>query len=387
MKLFGSALILAGTALGAGMLAIPMVLAQFGFIISSLLMLVIFIGTTYSALLLAEACSKTKDSNSMSSVALMTLGKNGQRIINALFYLLLICMAIAYLLGIGDIISRLLANVGVEISAISSYSLFSLLVGLIVVAGKAYVDKLNRGLFFIMVGTLFIVIVSLMSNIHLDFITQESDYSVNTIVKYSAIIFTSFASMVVIPSLVDYNRGASQGEIRNMILLGSLIPLICYITWLFAIIGNLGTDAIARLHSISELINAFSDQQSDLKLIVAVFSSLALITSFLGVSMALYDQNKDALSSNKANTYVLTFVLPLALAALFSNQFVSMLDYAGMVLVFLAVWGPILMVRKVRQPDFPLPNLETTYTAGGGTAALSSAFLFGALIFVSWFMG
>lgn len=369
------------------MLAIPMVLAQFGFIISSLLMLVIFIGTTYSALLLAEACSKTQDSNSMSSVALMTLGKNGQRIINALFYLLLICMAIAYLLGIGDIISRLLANVGVEISAISSYSLFSLLVGLIVVAGKAYVDKLNRGLFFIMVGTLFIVIVSLMSNIHLDFITQESDYSVNTIVKYSAIIFTSFASMVVIPSLVDYNRGASQGEIRNMILLGSLIPLICYITWLFAIIGNLGTDAIARLHSISELINAFSDQQSDLKLIVAVFSSLALITSFLGVSMALYDQNKDALSSNKANTYVLTFVLPLALAALFSNQFVSMLDYAGMVLVFLAVWGPILMVRKVRQPDFPLPNLETTYTAGGGTAALSSAFLFGALIFVSWFMG
>ncbi|NVJ56554.1 MAG: hypothetical protein HWE19_09390, partial [Vibrionaceae bacterium] len=35
MKLFGSALILAGTALGAGMLAIPMVLAQFGFVTSA----------------------------------------------------------------------------------------------------------------------------------------------------------------------------------------------------------------------------------------------------------------------------------------------------------------------------------------------------------------
>ncbi|MEZ8387332.1 aromatic amino acid transport family protein, partial [Vibrio splendidus] len=31
MKLFGSSLILSGTTLGAGMLAIPMVLAQFGF--------------------------------------------------------------------------------------------------------------------------------------------------------------------------------------------------------------------------------------------------------------------------------------------------------------------------------------------------------------------
>ncbi|MFS1428279.1 aromatic amino acid transport family protein, partial [Vibrio splendidus] len=69
MKLFGSSLILSGTALGAGMLAIPMVLAQFGFMISSVLMLLIFIGTTYSALLLAEACTKTKDNSGMSSVA------------------------------------------------------------------------------------------------------------------------------------------------------------------------------------------------------------------------------------------------------------------------------------------------------------------------------
>ena len=40
MKLFGSSLILSGTALGAGMLGIPMALAQFGFTVSLILMLV-----------------------------------------------------------------------------------------------------------------------------------------------------------------------------------------------------------------------------------------------------------------------------------------------------------------------------------------------------------
>ncbi|PMN99809.1 tyrosine transporter [Vibrio sp. 10N.222.55.F9] len=374
MKLFGSSLILSGTALGAGMLAIPMVLAQFGFMISSVLMLLIFIGTTYSALLLAEACTKTKDNSGMSSVAYLTLGSKGKHFINALFYLLLVCMLIAYILG-------------VDVSASVAYTIFSLLMGAIVVSGKSYIDKLNRGLFILMVVMLFIVIASLFSNIRLDYLTQTSQYTANDVVQYSAVIFTSFASMVVIPSLVIYNREATQKQIRNMILLGSVIPLICYLTWLFAIIGNLGTDAISQFHNISELISAFSGQSAWLKVVIALFSALALVTSFLGVSMALYDQNKDAVTNNKALAYALTFILPLVLAELFASQFVSMLDYAGMVLVFLAIWGPLAMVVKVRRPDFPHLQTEGSYTAAGGDTALMATFGFGALIFVSWFMG
>ena len=387
MKLFGSSLILSGTALGAGMLAIPMVLAQFGFMISSVLMLLIFIGTTYSALLLAEACTKTKDNSGMSSVAYLTLGSKGKHFINALFYLLLVCMLIAYILGVGDIIHKLLLDVGVDVSASVAYTIFSLLMGVIVVSGKSYIDKLNRGLFIMMVVMLFIVIASLFSNIRLDYLTQTSQYTANDVVQYSAVIFTSFASMVVIPSLVIYNREATQKQIRNMILLGSVIPLVCYLTWLFAIIGNLGTDAISQFHNISELISAFSGQSAWLKVVIALFSALALVTSFLGVSMALYDQNKDAVTNNKALAYALTFILPLVLAELFASQFVSMLDYAGMVLVFLAIWGPLAMVVKVRRPDFPHLQTEGSYTAAGGDTALMATFGFGALIFISWFMG
>ncbi|WP_454440737.1 amino acid permease [Vibrio bathopelagicus] len=387
MKLFGSSLILSGTALGAGMLAIPMVLAQFGFLISSVLMLLIFVGTTYSALLLAEACTKTKDNSGMSSVAYLTLGSKGKHFINALFYLLLVCMLIAYILGVGDIIHKLLLDVGVDISSSVAYTIFSLLMGVIVVSGKSYIDKLNRGLFILMVVMLFIVIASLFSNIRLDYLTQTSNYTANDVVQYSAVIFTSFASMVVIPSLVIYNREATQKQIRNMILLGSVIPLICYLTWLFAIIGNLGTDAISQFHNISELISAFSGQSAWLKVVIALFSALALVTSFLGVSMALYDQNKDAVTNNKLLAYALTFVLPLVLAELFASQFVSMLDYAGMVLVFLAIWGPLAMVVKVRRPDFPHLQTKGSYTAAGGDTALMATFGFGALIFISWFMG
>ncbi|WP_367990782.1 amino acid permease [Vibrio sp. NTOU-M3] len=386
MKLFGSSLILSGTALGAGMLAIPMVLAQFGFIISTILMLLIFVGTTYSALLLTEVCSKTKDNNGMSSVAEATLGKQGKYFINTCFYLLLVCMMIAYLIGIGDLFHKLFSSIQLNLSAQLSYILFSLLTGVIVVAGKTYVDKLNRGLFIIMVIMLFVVICFLFSNIKLDYLIETPAFHTNEVIRYSAVIFTSFASMVVIPSLVLYNREASKKQLRNMVLLGSVIPLICYLTWLCAIIGNLGTEAISQFNSISELIAEFSSEQSTLRTLIAIFSALALITSFLGVSMALFDQNIDAITNNKTIAYALTFVLPLAIANTFSDKFVSMLDYAGMILVFLAVWGPIAMTLKVRKNETTFAVTEHDYTAGGGTMALITTFGFGALVLISWFM-
>ncbi|MGF1909469.1 tyrosine transporter [Vibrio kasasachensis] len=389
MKLFGSSLILSGTALGAGMLAIPMVLAQFGFFVSAGLMFVIFFGTTYAALLLAEACTKTKQSTGMSSIAYFTLGRKGMHFMNLLFYLLLACLMIAYIIGIGDLLHSMLLEVGINLSPFAGYTVFSLVMGLVVVAGKSYIDKLNRGLFILMVAMLFVVIFSLFNHIEWANLNQESDFTANDVVQYSAVIFTSFASMVVIPSLVSYNQDATTKQIRNMVLLGSIIPLICYLTWLFAVIGNLGVDAVSQFENISQLIAAFDAETTMLKSVVAIFSALALITSYLGVSMALYDQNKDAVTNNSALAYVLTFILPLILATLFANQFISMLDYAGMVLVFLAIWGPLAMVIKVRRPDFAHAHHseEQTYTASGGQPALVATFMFGALIFVSWFMG
>lgn len=386
MKLFGSSLILAGTALGAGMLAIPMVLAQFGFLWSLALMVFIFLGTTYASLLLAEACTKTEDNGGLSTVAFATLGAKGKYAMNLCFYLLLLCLIVAYLLGLGDLFHKLLLSFGFDVPQPICYSVFSILMGIIVVSGKSHIDKLNRILFILMVVMLFIVIISLFSDLHFDYLLQSADVSMRDVVKYSTVIFTSFASMVVIPSLVSYNHEASAKQIRNMVWLGSIIPLICYLTWLAAIIGNLGTDQISQFNNISELIKAFSGHSSILQMVISIFSALALITSFLGVSMALFDQNKDAISNSNAVSFSLTFILPLFFVAVFSDQFISMLDYAGMVLVFLALWGPLAMAMSTRRSTFKLVDGVDTYTAEGGRFMLVVTFLFGAFIFISWFI-
>jgi tyrosine-specific transport protein len=383
-KLFGSALILSGTALGAGMLAIPMVLAQFGLFYSTLLMLVICAGTTYSALLLTEACSKTELAFGINTVANRTLGKGGQIITNALFYLLLICMLIAYILGAADLLKRILAIFDIEMSIEVAQIGFTLVASMFVVCGTQIIDKLNRVLFLFMVSMLAITLVILVPGISSDNLMQVTNTDSGMLFNTSTILFTSFASMPVIPSLVTYNKEATSKQLRNMIILGSIIPLICYLVWLYAVVGNLNADELTHFSNISDLIQTFSAKNEYIEIILSIFTSLALLTSFLGVAMALYNQNKDMISHNKIVTYVSTFILPLLGASLAADQFLSVLGYAGVILVFLAIFIPLAMVIALRKKNKNTAELSIhTYEAEGGKIALGLTLMFGLLLLIS----
>jgi tyrosine-specific transport protein len=84
--------------------------------------------------------------------------------------------------------------------------------------------------------------------------------------------------------------------------------------------------------------------------------------------------------------YLLTFVLPLLLTGLFADKFISLLNYAGIILVFLAILGPLAMVIQVRKlPDLSADNGQV-YTAEGGQIALFFTFVFAVFILASQFV-
>lgn len=379
LKLIGSSLIISGTALGAGMLAIPMVLAQFGLLWGTALMLFICLGTTYAALLLLEASINVGGGLGMNTIARKSLGKSGQIITNGLLYALLICLLMAYILGAGDLLNKLLRGVGFELSLIQSQIAFTLVAGIIVASGTAVIDKLNRVLFGIMLLMLVLTLVFLVPDISFENMTQVTNSSTTDLVKTSAIIFTSFGFMVVIPSLVSYNHEATSKQLRNMVILGSLIPLVCYLVWLYAVVGNLTAEELIHFTNVSELISVFSAEHAFISVVLSGFTGLALLTSFLGVAMALFTQNQDMFKQNKVVTYVISFILPLTGAIYAADQFLSVLSYAGIILVFLAVFVPLAMVVKLRKSE----NAEKTYIAEGGVAMLTFSFAFGSFLLIS----
>ncbi|NAW67291.1 aromatic amino acid transport family protein [Photobacterium halotolerans] len=388
MKLLGSSLIIAGTALGAGMLAIPMVLAQFGLLWGTLLMLLIWVGTTYAALLLLEASIKSGGGLGMNSIARKTLGKGGQLVTNGLLYALLVCLLMAYIIGAGDLLKKLTDGLGVVLSATQAQIAFTVVAGVVVAAGTGVIDRLNRLLFAAMVIMLAMTLVTLVPGVNPDNLASVGSDNKVALIKTSSVLFTSFGFMVVIPSLVTYNPEATQKQLRNMVIAGSVIPLFCYLFWLYAAVGNLSPEQLVGFANVSELIAALSVNHGSMQLILSVFTGLALLTSFLGVAMALFDQNADAFCQNRAVTYVLTFILPLLGAILAANQFLSVLSYAGIILVFLAIFVPMAMTVKVRKDGDKATvavkeGNEAVYQAGGGVMALALSFLFGCFLLLA----
>ncbi|PMK76393.1 tyrosine transporter [Vibrio cyclitrophicus] len=379
IKMIGSSLIIAGTALGAGMLAIPMVLAQFGLLYGTLLMVLICFGTTYAALLLLEATIKAGGGLGLNSIVRKTLGRQGQLLTNGLLYALLICLLMAYILGAGDLLSKLLSNFGIEITATTSQIVFTLIAGAVVASGTGVIDKLNRALFFVMLASLFATMTFLAPSMTQENLMQVTSHDHVDLIKTSAILFTSFGFMVVIPTLVSYNHEATDKQLRNMVIVGSLIPLVCYLCWLFAVVGNLSEEQFRSFKNVSDLMAAFEAQSPWVGNILSTFTGLALLTSFFGVAMALFNQNKDMFNQNTAVTYCISFILPLVGSLLAADKFLQVLNYAGIILVFLAVFVPLVMVHKQRF----MKVADDRYRAEGGNVMMLFSLLFGCFLLVS----
>ncbi len=147
-----------------------------------------------------------------------------------------------------------------------------LIAGVVVAAGTAAVDKLNRALFAIMVVMLGLTLVSLVPTISVDNLLEAASDSKLDLIKTSSVLFTSFGFVVVIPSLVTYNEGATHKQLRNMIIGGSCIPLVCYLLWLYAAMGNLSSEQMVTFANVSELIAALGcEPQHDQRCTISIY--------------------------------------------------------------------------------------------------------------------
>ncbi|CZF79787.1 Tyrosine-specific transport protein [Grimontia marina] len=76
-KVLGSTLIIAGTTIGAGMLALPLASAGLGFTHSLILMIAMWMLMSYTALLMLEAHQHAPANATLNSLARQFLGKKG----------------------------------------------------------------------------------------------------------------------------------------------------------------------------------------------------------------------------------------------------------------------------------------------------------------------
>ncbi|EDP59891.1 aromatic amino acid transport family protein [Vibrio sp. AND4] len=371
-KVFGSTLIIAGTTVGAGMLALPIASAGIGFATSLIIMLGLWALMAFTALLMLELHQYADSSATLHTLAKQILGQKGKWVASFAMLFLFYSLCAAYIAGGGaQFGERLTEWFGLDVSGSTSTIIFTLIVTMVVAVGTATVDKVNRVLFGLKMVTMIAVLSFLAPNVTESYLLSMP-IEQGLIVAAIPVIFTSFGFHGSIPAIVNYLDGDTS-SLRKAIIIGSMIPLVIYILWQIVTLGVVSQQTLIDNGGLSALIGQLSQtvHQSNLGGVVGIFADLALLTSFLGVSLGLFEFLGDTIKGNseKPNRLVaavITFVPPLGFALFYPQGFIIALGYAAIALAILAIFLPLVMVIKVRRSD----EFTGEYRVAGGHGAL-----------------
>ncbi|USH01530.1 aromatic amino acid transporter [Grimontia kaedaensis] len=385
-KVLGSILIIASTTIGAGMLALPLASAGLGFTQSIFLMFAMWMLMSYTALLMLEVHQHAPANATLNSLARQFLGKKGQWVATAATLFLLYALCAAYIAGGGSQFHNKLSalRMAESLPQNTGIVLFTVLVATVVMLGTQKVDVINRGLFLlkvVLLGLSLALLLPLGKSQNLVSLPLQEGLLIAAI----PVMFTSFGFHGSIPSVVAYT-GLNIKVLRKVMLIGSALPLVIYVLWQAASFGVLGASTLSQNSNLGMFIQSISAAVDSTRIANAIplFADLALATSFLGVSLGLFDFMADMLkrpasTKGRIQTGLVTFIPPMLVALFYPQGFIAALGFASIALVILAVVLPVLMALKVRR----LGLNRDQYQVSGGKVALSVAMISGLSVIAS----
>ena len=387
-KTFGSALIIAGTSIGAGMLAMPLTSAGIGFGYTVLLLVGLWAVLNYSGLLFVEVY-QTADhlDDGVATLAEKYFGVAGRLLATFSLLILLYALSAAYITGGGSLLSGLPTAFGGEaLSSTTAILIFTVVLGSFVVIGTKGVDGATRVLFIGKLIAFACVLFMMLPKVKVDnLMALPIDYAF--VISAAPIFFTSFGFHIIMGSVNKYLDG-DVAKFRRAILIGTSIPLVAYLVWQLSTHGVLSQSEFVNIlqadPTLNGLVNATREITGSNVMgeIVRIFSALALITSFLGVMLGVFEGLGDlfkrySIPANRPLLTVAAFAPPLAFALFYPEGFIKALGYAGILCAFYCLILPIGLAWRTRVLN---PNLG--YRVAGGSVALIVALLIGVAIMV-----
>lgn len=396
-SLLGGAMIIAGTAIGAGMLANPTATAGIWFLGSILLLAYTWFCMTTSGLMILEANLHYPTGASFDTIVKDLLG-NGWNILNGLSVaFVLYILTYAYITSGGGITQSLVNQVlssenAVDIGRSSGSLIFCLVLTAFVWFSTKAVDRfttiLIAGMIIAFVLSTAGLVGSVKSEILFNQIAQGEQQYLPYLLTALPVCLVSFGFHGNVPSLVKY-YDRDGNRVMKSIFLGTGIALVIYIFWQLAIQGNLPRSEFAPViekdGDITALLAALAQyiQTDYIALLLKFFAYMAIASSFLGVTLGLFDYIADLLKFDdsimgRTKTTLVTFLPPLLFSLAKPYGFVIAIGYAGLAATIWAAIVPALLAKATRRRFS-----DSSYRVYGGNFMIYFVILFGILnIFV-----
>lgn len=329
-QVVGGSLLVAGTAIGVGMLALPVATGPSGFVPSILIYILCWAFMLCTALLLVEVSLWMPKDTSFISMADRLLGPIGRHIYWGAYLFLFLTVMIAHVAGGGSILRDI---TGWDFSCQTFAIFYVLAIAPIVYLGAKSVGLINMILITgVIVSYLAFVGVSI-NHIDLQLLSYKSWGKAWIALP---ILFTAFTFQIIIPTLMNYmNRDVRN--VRRSIFIGSFIPLVIYLIWEFLILGIVPPAGLTEAaHQGQNAVGPLREYVKNpiIYTIGKAFAFFALTTSFVPLALSFFDFLADGLKLKKVGGNKLALILgvfgiPTIFALIYPKIFLVALGYAG----------------------------------------------------------
>lgn len=344
-SVFDSATLIAGTTVGAGILALPLVTTPAGLLPSTVLMILSWLYMLISGLLIAEANLQVMQRLGRSQVGLLatiqnSLGRRGAIASGAVYIFIHYALLVAYVSRGGSILTAALKNSSLSFSiptlstAWMGHLLFVLIFGGILFWGsERFVTGLNNILVAVVIASFMRLLWLTVEKVEISRWANQHWDAAGAIIP---VLFVAFVYQNVVP-VVTHQLEGDKRRARWAIVLGSLVPLVMFAIWNAVILGSVDwrggwLDGLEP----TELLRGGLGRPG-IRTAASVFSEFAIATSFIGFALGLFSVFEDVFRDFRPSSLILRKVLfytlillpPLALSALNPNIFLSAVSWAG----------------------------------------------------------
>lgn len=385
-RLWGAIFLIAGTTIGGAMLALPVTTGRAGLIPSILTMVFCWLYLTVAAFYILEVNLALPAHSNLISMAERTLGKWGKAFSWVFYLFLLYALNTAYIAATTSIFASILEKTtGMVVSHFLCVLPLLVFFGILLRQGMRFIDGMNRIFMVGLIVTFITLLAFSLPHMNVEYFTV---YNMKYVWISLSTVVTAFGFHIVIPTLVSYLHGDVK-KMKIAIWVGSALPLVAYILWQIAILGfvpmeivqnpELKNDAVVSILeaydagiNATDLLAKFT-QHPWIAPLSTVLALCVILTSFIGVSVSLFDFLADGLKmskttpKNKWKLFFFAFVPPLYFALTSPRAFYTALEYAGAfgVVILLALIPALMVLRKRYSLRLPSP-----YRAPGGKFGL-----------------
>ncbi len=337
--------ILIGTCIGAGVLGIPYVAAQSGFLIALAYILIVGAIILTINLYLGEVIIRTKKKHQLTGYAERYLGKKGKRLMSFAVLFGIYSALIAYMTGVGESLSFLITGGAGQHIIFGVF--FGVLMSGLLWSGITSLKRFERWGVTAILVLLIVILFIFFKDFHM---ANLFYFNLDKMFLPFGVVLFAMLSFHAIPE-VNFVLGKKRKLMKRILWTGSIVSVLFYILFTFAVVSFKGLDTP----------NVATLALGPIFIFLGIFT---MFTSYLALGNALEEGFLFDRKFKHQKAWFFSAIFPIVLFLIVQSfdffSFTKILSIGGVVSGGLVAVLTLFMVRKAKKngdlkPKYSIP--------------------------------